>query len=336
MAAGALLLLLAAGGPAAPGGGADAPRSGAGPEVVAVGVPRPLQVVADRGMLVVLSPGARGDVAGEIYRFEPAAPGAGPIDLASTPRLRIPFGDGRTATLGSLARDPAGGALYLGEENGRRIWRLDGGGRLTLFATGLRRLAGGSTLSVDELGRLVVLDWVDPALSPDDERGLPGLEPFREEDYRGPLILRVSTDPALPLPRQLQRLAPFFPRGWGGRAGGASLPHLVAAAPLGGEALAVLSSAGDLYRVGADSRLQPLATLPRGQYLRVNMAAAPDGSLYVSGGFWVARLFHVAPDGVVTTLADGLADPQGLVLDGRGGLYLAESALHRIVRFRAR
>ena len=58
-------------------------------------------------------------------------------------------------------------------------------------------------------------------------------------------------------------------------------------------------------------------------------------SRYVSGGFWVARLFRVAPDGSLATFAENLADPQGIALDWRGALYLAESALHRIVRLRA-
>jgi hypothetical protein len=254
-----------------------------------------------------------------------------PLDLTAQPRTRIPFADARTATMGSLARDPATGELYLGEENGARIWRLGMDGRLRLFATGLRRLAGGSTLAFDRQGRLVVVDWVNPALTPDEERAPPGLEQFRDEDYRGPLLFRLTMDPALPVPRQLHRLAPFFPRAWGGREGGAQLPLLVAAAPLGDEALAVLSSAGDLYRL-AEGRLRPLAALPRGQYIRVNMTAAPDGSLWISGGFWVARLFRVSADGVVSTVASGLADPQGLVLDGAGYLYLAESALHRILR----
>lgn len=293
-------------------------------------MPRPLQLAIDGRALVVLSPGPRGDAAGELHRIDLRGPL--PVDLAAQPRIRIPF-DPRTATLGSLARDPASGRLYLGEENGSRVWRLEPDGRLTLFATGLRRLAGGSTLLVDGRGRLVIVDWVDPVVSPDEERTPPGLEQFREEDYRGPLVLRLTLDPALPLPRRLQRLAPLFPRGWGGAAGGAMLPRLVATAPLGPDDLAVLSSAGDLYRLGPGGRLAPFTALPRGQYLRVNMTSAPDGTLYVSSGFWVTRLFRVGRDGTVATLAEALADPQGLAL-ADGYLYLAESSLHRIVRLK--
>lgn len=302
-------------------------------EVVATGVPRPLQLAVDGRTLVVLSPGFAGDAAGEIYRM--ALDAGPPVDLAREPRLRIPFAAGRPAALGSLALHPPSGALFLGEENGRRLWRLGSDGQLGLYATGLRRLAGGSTVAFDARGRLLVVDYADPRVSPPEER-LPGFETFREEDYRGPLLFRLEVDPEIPLPRRLDRLAPLFPRGWGGPAGGALLPHLIAVAPLPDGDPLLLSSAGDLYRPASDGRLTSVTQLPRGQYLRINMAAAPDGTLYVSGGFWVARLFRVSPDGAVSVLASNLADPQGLALDDRGYLYLAESAFHRILRLRAR
>jgi hypothetical protein len=34
------------------------------------------------------------------------------------------------------------------------------------------------------------------------------------------------------------------------------------------------------------------------------------------------------------TLASDLADPEGIAVDGRGAVYVAESSLHRIVRLR--
>ena len=74
-------------------------------------------------------------------------------------------------------------------------------------------------------------------------------------------------------------------------------------------------------------------TLPAGQYLRINMLASADGGVFVSGGFSVGVIFHVSPDGALTRLAGPLADPQGLALGPDGYLYVAESALHRIVRF---
>jgi hypothetical protein len=231
-----------------------------------------------------------------------------------------------------MALEPTTRDLFLGEENGKRVYRLDADERLSLYLDGLRRLPGGSALVFDDAGRLVLLDHADPLISPAEERTPQALEQFRDEDYRGPLLFRLSLDPTIPLPRRLDRVPPWFPRGWGGRGGGALLPRFVAVAPLGSE-LAVVSSGGTLYRVAADSRLVPVVTLPAGQYLRINMVAAADGGVFVSGGFSVGVIFHVSADGALTRLAGPLADPQGLALGPDGYLYVAESSLHRIVRF---
>jgi len=278
---------------------------------------------------VVLSPGS-GDVAGEIYRVD--LTGELPVNLARQPRLTIPFADSRTAALGSLALDPSSRELILGEENGSAIYRLAQDGRLVTYATGLNRLAGGGTLAFDRAGRLLILDLADPRLSADSERLPPGLEDLREEDYRGPLVFRLTPDPTLPLPRRLGRAAPLFPRAWGGKAGGALLPRLLAVAPLDSGDLVFLSSAGDLYRLTSEGRFTVFARLPHGFYNRITMVAEPDGSVLVSGGFHVPRILRVSAEGVVSVLADDLADPEGIALDGRGHLYVAESSLHRIVR----
>jgi hypothetical protein len=315
------------------GGPAPAAHPQSALEVVAVGVPRPLQIIVDGRALVILSPGTQGDSAGEIYRVD--LDGELPVDLSRQPRVRIPFADARTATLGSLALDPASRQLFLGEENGSRIYQLAPDERLTVYATGLHRLPGGSPLAFDARGRLVIVDHVDPGVSRPEERAPPGLEQFREDDYRGPLVFRLALEPGIPLPRRLDRLAPSFPRAWGGRQGGALLPRLISVAPLPTGDLALLSSTGELFRLAADGTLGPFARLPpgHGQYNRINMIGAGDGSVFVSGGFHVARIFRVAPDGAVTTVAGNLADPEGIALEG-GYLYVAESAFHRIVRRR--
>src|SRR5258705_7501090 len=302
-----------------------------GLELVMTGVPRPLQLAIDRRTLVVLSPGARGDSAGEIHRVD--LDEAFPVDVSRRPRVRVPFLDARLATLGSMALQPTTRDLFLGEENGARVYRLDADERLSLYVDGLRRLPGGSALAIDGAGRLVLLDHADPVISPGEERLPQGLDQFRDEDYRGPLVFRLSLDPTIPVPRRVHRMPPLFPRAWGGRAGGAMLPRLVAVAPIGGE-LAVIGSGGTLYRVAADSRLVPVVTLPSGQYLRINMQAAADGGVFVSGGFSLGVIFRVSPDGAITRLAEPLADPQNLALGPDSYLYVAESSLHRIVRVR--
>ena len=115
-------------------------------EVVATGIPRPIQLAFDaRGRLAVLSHGWRGDAAGEIYRVDLDAPL--PVDLARAPRVVIPFADGpRKTVLGSLAIDVSSGDLFLGEENGNRIYRLGADQRLQAVAVGLNHLLGGSAL----------------------------------------------------------------------------------------------------------------------------------------------------------------------------------------------
>ncbi len=301
-------------------------------ELLATGVPRPLQLVFDAGSLVVLSPG-RGDSAGEIYRVDLGGPL--PVDLSRQPRISIPFAGSRLAALGSLAVDPLTRDLFLGEENGGAIYRLTRQGQFGLYAAGLHRLAGGGTLVFDRHDRLVILDYADPLLSQESDRVPPGLEEFREEDYRGPLVLRLSADPTLPLPRQLGRAAPLFPRGWGGKAGGALLPRLIAATSLDNDDLVLLSSSGDLYRLTPNGVFSIFARLPHGFYNRINMVAGPDGSVLVSGGFHVPRIFRVSATGTVSVIADDLADPEGIALGPRGDLYIAESSLHRIVRLRA-
>ncbi len=302
-------------------------------EVVATGVPRPLQVVLDGRALLVLSPGSDGDSAGEIYRVDLGSDL--PVDVSRQPRVRIPFGDSHLASLGSLALDPVGRDLFLGEENGTRIYRLSADGRLAVYAIGLHRLAGGSTLAFDRLGRLLVVDYVNQASPSPQDRGRAAPEPFPGEEYRGPLVFRVALDLSIPLPRHFDHVAPLFPRAWG-KGEGTLVPRLISVAAMPGGDVALLSSAGEVLRLASDGRLEFLARLPpgHGQYNRTNMVSAPDGSLYVSGGFHVARVFRVSAGGTVTTVAGNLADPEGIALDPGGHLYVAESSLHRIIRFK--
>lgn len=140
----------------------------------------------------------------------------------------------------------------------------------------------------------------------------------------------------VPLPRRLDRLLPLFPRAWGGRAGGALLPRFISVAVLADDDVVLLASSGELFRLAGDGRLVPLVRLPpgHGQYHRTNLTPAPDGGLFVSGGFHVARIFRVSPGGGLVAVASNLGDPEGLARDDRGWLYVAESSLHRIVRLR--
>lgn len=130
-------------------------------DVVVGGVPRPAQVAVDSSRhLVILSHGRQGAAAAEVYRLDLAEL---PLDAGHRPRLVIPFSEGpRKLAFGSLTVDPRSGDLFLGEENGNRIYRLGPHDRITLFGTGLNHLLGGSTLTFERRGRLVVLDYTSP------------------------------------------------------------------------------------------------------------------------------------------------------------------------------
>lgn len=318
-----------------PAAGADA-STGLRVEVVVTGIPRPIQLALDgQGALVVLSQGWRGDDAGEIYRID--LRGSPPVDATRAPRVVIPFaGEPRKTALGSLAVDPASGDLFLGEENGNRIYRLAAGHRLQAVAVGLDHLLGGSTIALDPRGRLVFLDYASPEthLRSETPRA-PSLRWLTEEGYRGPVVFRVDLHDDRPLPRRADLLAPILPQIGRSGAGREPMWRLIGVTPAGDD-LIVLSAVGDVFRLGLDGDLRFIARLPVGHYHRTSLATGPDGSVFVSGGFQIQKIFRVSPAAEVSTVASELGDPGGIVFDRGGALYVAETALHRIIRIAPR
>ena len=299
-------------------------------EVVVSGVPRPVQLAFDGGgALVVLSQGWRGDAAGEVYRFDRRA--SFPVDASRAPRVVIPFADEpRKTLLGSLAADPDTGELFLGEENGNRIYRLGVGHRLEMMVVGLNHLLGGSSITLDRRGRLVFLDYASPEMHLRSEAPLPpSLMWLTEEAYRGPVVFRVDVHEDRPLPRRADLLLSILPQQ--GSPGMEPLWRLIAVTSAGDD-LVFLSAIGEVFRVGLDGALRSMVRLPAGHYHRTNLAAARDGSVFVCGGFHIRRIYRIAPDGAVSLVASELGDPGGIVLDDAGALYVAETALHRIIR----
>ena len=337
---GAWLLLAALTGLVAPD-----PRPTAGAEVspglhvgvVATGIPRPIQLAFDaHGGLVVLSQGWRGDAAAEIYRVD--VHGALPVDAARAPRVVIPFAEElRKAVFGSLALEPRSGDLFLGEENGNRIYRLGADQRLRAVVVGLNHLLGGSALALDEQGRLIFLDYASPETHLRSETPLPpSLSWLTDEGYRGPLVFRIDPREKRPLPRRVELLAPILPRGGAIPAGQEPLWRLIGVTATAGDGLVFLSSVGEVFRLGADSELRLVARLPAGHYYRNNLATGPDGSVFVCGGFHIRQIFRVSPAGAVSIIASELGDPGGIILDREGALYVAETALHQIIRIAPR
>ncbi len=301
-------------------------------EVVVTGIPRPIQLAHDRdGMLVVLGQGWRGDAAAELYRID--LRGSLPVDAAQAPRIVIPFAsEPRKSVFGSLALDSRTGDLYLGEENGNRIYRLGTDQHLRVVAVGLNHLLGGSAIALDQQGRLVFLDYASPEMHLRSETPLPpSLSWLTEEGYRGPEVFRVDVDERQPLPRRADLLPPIFPRRETPRAGQEPMWRFIGVTASGDD-LVLLSAVGEVFRLGPDAELRLVARLPAGHYHRTNMAMGLDGSIFVCGGFQIRRIFRISPSGEVSTVASELGDPGGIVLDREGALYVAETALHRILR----
>src|SRR5262249_12426197 len=154
------------------------------------------------------------------------------------------------------------------------------------------------------------------------------------EDYQGPLVFRIDPEAGVPLPRRLELIAPIFPRPPVRRVRGEPLNKFIAVVARGAGELTLLTSVGEVFVLSTDGELRRLTRLPSGHFNRTSLAAAPDGSIYVSSGFHIREVYRVSPSGVVTSIARDLGDPQGIAVDRNGALYIAETALHRIIRLR--
>jgi hypothetical protein len=162
----------------------------------------------------------------------------------------------------------------------------------------------------------------------------PALEALAADDYQGPLVFRIDPDGSVPLPRRLELVPPIFPRPPVRRVPGEPLNKFIAVVARGAGELVLLTSVGEVCVLSTDGQLRRLTRLPSGHFNRTSMAAAPDGSIFVSSGFHIREVYRVSAAGVVTTIARDLGDPQGIAVDPTGALYIAETALHRIIRLR--
>ncbi len=304
-------------------------------EVVVTGITRPVELAFDAsGRLVVLSHGCCGEAAGELHWVDLA--GSFPVDASRVPRVVIPFPDrSRKVPFGSLAVDPRSGDLFLGEENGNRIYRLTAEHKLALFAVGLYHLVGGGSLAFDGQGRLVALDFASSEGRLRSESPLPPvLEWLESEAYDGPLVFRIDPREDLPRPRRLDLATPLFPKVSARGAARADLPRFVSVAASPADEILLLSSLGEVFRLSSSVGLQFLARLPAGDYHRTHTTVAPDGSVLVAAGFHSRQLYRISPAGTVSVVASELGDPGGVVVDRAARLYIAETALHRIIRIR--
>jgi len=325
-----VLLLSGVGGRGLAGPGEPELAPGLRMEVVATGLPRPIQLAlgAD-GRLVVLSQGWQGSAAGELYHLDL---GQLPVDATRAPRLVLPFADDpRKTAFGSLAVN-ARGDVFVGEENGNRVY-VWSARRLRPAMLGLNHLVGGGAIALDRAGRLIVVDHASPESHLRSESPLPpSLSWLTDEGYRGPLIFRVDVGEGADLPRRLDLHTPLFPRRWSLTPGREPPWRFVAAVAGAEDDVILLNAVGEVVRLDGSGTLRRVARLPAGHYHRTNMALGPDGSVFVSAGFHIRHVYRVAPGGQVSWVARDLGDPGGLAVDAAGVLYVAETALHRVIR----
>ncbi|MBI3458080.1 MAG: hypothetical protein HY002_20085 [Candidatus Rokubacteria bacterium] len=320
-------------------------------EVLGVGFQLPQDLAFDPpDGLWVLSQAERGGGAGALTRVP--LTGSTPIDAATLPAISIPFVSERARfRVGSVARDPTTGDLYVAEGLGRHLVRVSphgppaaprdapkaaggnpvAGGRpgnpVVLYARGLNLLSDSRSLAFDAEGRLVVLDFTGRSAVADADVG--GLrELFGESDrYVGPVVYRLRVDEALRLPRNLEYATPSFPPS-ALRRQGARLPRYVGVLALPTGDLILSGSAGEIDRLRRDGTITPVARVSAARVV----AAGRDGDLYAVD-FLGGRIVRVGRDGTVHRFVEGLVRPAAVTILPDGTVLVAEDT-NRLLRLR--
>ncbi len=302
---------------------------GYGLAVIGVGFHLPQDLAFDPpDGLWILTQADRAGGAGALARLPVGGAAAPyPIDAATLPAISVPFAS--TATpfrVGSVARHPTSGDLYVAERLGQHVVRVAPAGRVTLYARGLGLLADSKSLAFDAEGRLVVLDFAGRRAVADAEAA--GLrELLGEADrYVGPVLYRLRVDEALPLPRNLEYATPLFPAP-GLRRRGAELPRYVGVLPLASGELVLSGAAGEIDRLRpGDGTIHRIARAPAARVV----AEAGDGALYAVD-FLGGRILRVEPDGVVRPFVEGLTRPAAVLVRPDGTVFVAEDT-SRVLR----
>lgn len=207
------------------------------------------------------------------------------------------------------------------------VWRLDPGGRLSAFRPGVRG-EHVHELSVDERGNVY---GANTAYEPSTQRWITSVWRRSPEGLETFLVAPTAEPPlALTIWRQSDGSTYFFDQDSHRR----ERTVLLKRAPDG----TVTTVAGGAYGFadgrGTGARFQSVA----------GMAFGPDGSLYVTDGGALRRVF---PDGTVRTVASdltkklpddvpvGFGGPSGLAVDARGNAYVADHGNRRVLKVAA-
>ena len=290
-------------------------------DVIATGFRLPQDLAVESASAVWLlsqADGAGG--AGSLVRVP--LDGPAPVDAASLPVISIPFSPGPARfRVGSLARHPGTGDLYVAEQSGRHLFRVKPAGEVVLYARGLERLAETRAVAFDPAGRLVVLDFTGAPMIADASPG--NLRELFGGGESGPVLYRlhVSEEPVA-LPRNVEALAPFF------TAKRARLPRWVGVFALSTGDLVLGDSGGRIDRLRPDGTV----VLAAGRSAARVVAAGVHGEMYgvdTLGG----RIVRVLSDGAVEEFVQGLVRPTALAVLPDGSLIVAGDT-GRLLRLR--
>src|SRR5437879_6409222 len=91
-------------------------------------------------------------------------------------------------------------------------------------------------------------------------------------------------------------------------------------------ALFVGDRSGTIFRVSEDGRASAFASLPA-SVAAFHLAMGPDGALYAAAPTLSSYdvVYHISPEGTVTTRAAGFGRPQGIAFDTVGTLHVVEA-----------
>lgn len=296
-------------------------------EVLAAGfrLPQDLALEPPGALWLLTEPEPSAGGAGALVRLPL---GAGPLNAARLTVFPVPSSpDPARFRMGSLARHPGTGELFVAERLGRHLVRVTPGGVAVLYARGGNRFADSRTLAFDAEGRLLVLDFAGrPAVA---EASAPDPAEVPEAGYEGPVIYRLRVDEPVPLPRHLQYAVPLFPPA-ALRRQGARLPLYTGLLALPGGDLVLSRPNGVIERLRPGDRLEPLARVTGARVA----AAGPDGTLYAVD-FLGGRIVRLRVDGAVESFAEGLTRPAAIALAEDGTVFVAEDP-GRVLRLRPR
>lgn len=311
-------------------------RPGFQAEVAVVGVADPMDLAIDRpGSLVILDRGDPMESGQVLIRVPLPAPGGPPIDARTAPRILVPIGRGGLAyPAGAIAVHPTSGDIFLSEFGGKRLYRLDRSGRLSLYATGFWMLPR-TAVRFDRDQDLFVLDF-------SGQRAVPEADPYMEDrdllgEARDPaetVIYRVKVNQSHPLPRQSAYWQPIvaLPLRSPGSSPSPDWNGGIAVGPEGSLFLATLTG---LFQIDG-ARFALHGRIANGRTPTV----CPSGDLYVFQERLGHVLVHLTGGAVMRVDRNGdavevignLGGTHGLVCDEQGRLYVADSLRNRILR----